>query len=357
MSIEETETIADKVVNGRQRFCLALEARPVDRPPLWLMRQAGRALPEYRALKEKHTFVELVQSPDLATEVTLQPIRRFGFDGAVIFSDILVAAEAMGQRYRFRETGGIEMEFAVQTPQDVDRLSPDAVPERTQYLAQALRQVRGELGDRAALLGFAGSPWTLANYMIEGGSCPEPLQAKKLFHLDRPLFDRLLSRITEAVARLLRLQVEAGADAVQIFDTCGELLAADSYEAASARWIRDIIRSLPPSVPVLLYVRGAPHALPCLLDSGLRGFSVDWRMDLPGLRRALPLSKILQGNLDPALMLTSPEVVASATQRMLEGMRHARGYIVNLGHGIWPDTPIANAEAFVEAAHAVKVAR
>jgi len=313
------------------------------------MRQAGRALPEYRALKEKHSFVELVQTPDLATEVTLQPIRRFGFDGAVIFSDILVAAEAMGQKYRFRETGGIEMEFPIRSAADVDRLSPDAVPGRTQYLAQALRQVRQQLGDRAALLGFAGSPWTLANYMLEGGSCPEPLQAKKLFHLDRPLFEHLLSLITQAVSRLLRLQVDAGADAVQIFDTSGELLAADSYYAASARWIREIVASLPASVPVLLYVRGAPHAISCLAGSGLRGFSVDWRMDLAGLRQQLPPQTVLQGNLDPALMLTSPDVVTPATLRMLESMRQARGYIVNLGHGLPAGTRLENIEALTTA--------
>jgi uroporphyrinogen decarboxylase len=313
------------------------------------MRQAGRALPEYRALKKKHSFIELVQTPDLATEVTLQPIRRFGFDGAVIFSDILVAAEAMGQRYRFRESGGIEMEFPIRSAADVDRLSPDAVPERTQYLGRALRQVRHELANRAALLGFAGSPWTLANYMLEGGSSPEPLQAKRLFHLDRPLLERLLSRITQAVSHLLRLQIDSGADAVQIFDTCGESLAADTYDAASARWIREIVASLPTSIPVLLYVRGAPHAISCLADSGLRGFSVDWRMDLPGLRRQLPPRTVLQGNLDPSLMLTSPGVVTSATLRMLDSMRQARGYIVNLGHGLPAGSSLENIEALTTA--------
>lgn len=313
------------------------------------MRQAGRALPEYRALKEKYTFVHLVQTPELATEVTLQPIRRFGFDGAVIFSDILIAAEAMGQAYRFRETGGIEMEFSIRTGADVDRLQPEAVTDRLQYLAQAMGLVRKELKGQTALLGFAGSPWTLANYMMEGSGRSEPLEAKQLFHLDRPLFNRFLSRITEAVIALLRLQIEAGADVVQIFDTHGELLAADSYAEASARWIREIAAALPPSAPVIVYLRGAPHAIPCLVGSSVRGFSVDWRQDLPGLRRQLPADTVLQGNLDPSLMLTTPEVVTRAAQGMLTAMRDARGYIVNLGHGLPPGSKLENIQALVTA--------
>jgi uroporphyrinogen decarboxylase len=320
----------------------ALAAEPVDRPPVWLMRQAGRTLPEYRALKEKYTFLELVQTPELAAEVTLQPVRRFGFDAAVIFSDILIAAEAMGQGYRFREGGGIAMDFAIQSAADVDRLRPEQVGERLAYLADALRLARAELGEETALLGFAGSPWTLANYMLEGGSREQPLRAKQLFYSDRRLFDRLLGAITEAVIALFRLQAAAGADALQLFDTYAELLAADTYAEASGQWIRRIAQALGPGTPLLLYVRGAPAALPALADSGLRGFSVDWRMDLPALRRQLPPGVVLQGNLDPALMLTEPEVVRQATRRMLTAMQHARGYIVNLGHGLPPGAALEN---------------
>ena len=330
---------------GRERFRCALAAEPVDRPPVWLMRQAGRTLPEYRALKEKYTFLELVQTPQLAAEVTLQPVRRFGFDAAVIFSDILIAAEAMGQGYRFREGGGIAMEFAIQSAADIDRLRPSQVTERLGYVADALRLVRTELGDATALLGFAGSPWTLANYMLEGGSREQPLRAKQLFFSDRRLFDRLLGAITEAVIALLRLQSAAGADALQLFDTYAELLSADMYVEASGQWIRRIAQALGPEIPLLLYVRGAPVALPRLADSGLRGFSVDWRMDLPALRCQLPREVVLQGNLDPALMLTEPEVVRQATQRMLTSMERARGYIVNLGHGLPPGATLENIEA------------
>lgn len=333
---------------GRRRFLHALAAEPVDRPPIWLMRQAGRALPEYRALKEKHTFLQLVQTPELAAEVTLQPIRRFGFDAAVIFSDILIAAEAMGQGYRFREGGGIAMDFAIENAADIDRLRTNEVDHRLGYLADALRLVRAEIRDETALLGFAGSPWTLANYMLEGGSCEVPLRAKRLFFSDRPLFDRLLGAITEAVTALLRLQASAGADTLQLFDTYGELLAADTFFEASGRWIRQIAQALGPEVPLLLYIRGAPAALPALVHSGLRGFSVDWRMDLPTLRRELPPDIVLQGNLDPALMLTTPEVVRQATKQMLCGMQGALGYIVNLGHGLPPGATLENIAAVVD---------
>jgi uroporphyrinogen decarboxylase len=336
---------ATTAYNGRERFLAACRSQPLDRPPLWLMRQAGRALPEYRALKQSHSFLELVQTPDLATEVTLQPIRRFRFDAAVIFSDILIAAEALGQSYRFREEGGIAMDFALETPADLDRLQPDQVRDRLQYLGTAIRQVRRELGQETAVLGFAGSPWTLANFMFEGGSTHQFRRAKQVFYTDPHLFERFMDRITRAVIHVLQLQIEAGADAVQIFDTLAELLAASSYEAASGRWIRRIIRALPPHVPTILYVRGAPHAIPSLLDAGLRGFSVDWRAHLPQLRRELPQEIVLQGNLDPALMTSTPTAVTAQTRLLLESMRHARGYIFNLGHGLPPDATLANLEA------------
>src|SRR5271166_4032988 len=165
-------------INSRQRFLNACHCRPVDRPPMWLMRQAGRALPEYRALKEKWSFLELVQTPELAAEVTLQPIRRFGFDAAILFSDILVVSEGLGQRYQFRDRGGIEMEFLLKSQADIDRLEVGAVTERLQYVARALPLIKTALGGRTALLGFAGSPWTLANFMLEGGGVKDYTKAK-----------------------------------------------------------------------------------------------------------------------------------------------------------------------------------
>src|SRR5260221_10381216 len=238
------------LVAPRDRFLNACRCRPVDRTPIWLMRQAGRALPEYRKLKEKHSFTEMVQTPELAAEVTLQPIRRFDFDAAVLFSDILVVAEGLGQAYAFREGAGIQMAFALDSAADIDRLETAAVNERLQYVAHALALTKSALKGRTALLGFAGSPWTLANFMLEGGSTKEFSKAKALFYEDRPLFDRLCNKLTEAVTGFLQLQIEAGADALQIFDSLGGALAENVFESASAGWIRKIVKALKGQVPV-----------------------------------------------------------------------------------------------------------
>src|SRR6267378_6415164 len=208
----------------RQRFLAAAGCKPTERPPVWLMRQAGRALPEYRALKQKYTFLQLVQTPELATEVTLQPMRRFEFDAAIIFSDILVVAEGLGQGYQFRDEGGIEMDFLLKSAADIDRLNVAALPERLNYVGQALRLTKSALGDKA-LLGFAGSPWTLANFMLEGGGVKEYSKAKALFYSDRALFSKLLERLTRAVTGFLQLQIDSGADAIQIFDSLGGVLS------------------------------------------------------------------------------------------------------------------------------------
>ncbi|HVX56823.1 MAG TPA: uroporphyrinogen decarboxylase family protein, partial [Candidatus Saccharimonadales bacterium] len=185
VSVAGGATRADTAaLSNRQRFLAACHGRPTDRPPVWLMRQAVRALPEYRKLKEKYTFLQLVQTPELAAEVTLQPIRRFGFDAAILFSDILVVCEGLGQRYQFRDRGGIEMEFLLKSAADIDRLDVEAVTERLQYVAQALPMIKSALGGHTALIGFAGSPWTLANFMLEGGGVKEYTQAKALFYSD-----------------------------------------------------------------------------------------------------------------------------------------------------------------------------
>jgi uroporphyrinogen decarboxylase len=319
----------------------------VDRTPIWLMRQAGRALPEYRALKERYSFLELVQQPELAAEVTLQPIRRFGFDAAVLFSDILVVAEALGHPYRFRERGGIEMERAVRGAEEIERLVPEAVPERLAYVAQALRLLKAELGRRTALLGFAGSPWTLASFLMEGGSAREPTRAKALFYGEPRLYTRLLEKLTEAVTRHLQLQIDAGADAVQIFDSLGGDLAAVDYAAASGTWIARIIARLGRPVPVIVFVRGAHGQGEVLAQSGARVLSVDWTVVLATVRARLPRTVAVQGNLDPFLMTTTPPIVMDEARRILESMRAAPGHIFNLGHGLPPGAKLETIEALV----------
>ncbi len=289
------------------------------------MRQAGRCLPEYRALKEKHSFVELVRTPELAAEVTLQPIRRFDFDGAVLFSDILVIPEAMGQPYHFRETGGIEMDFAVRSADDVRRLDSSHVAERLGYVADALALIKPALNQRTALLGFVGSPWTLANYMVEGAGGHEPARTKEMFYCEQRLFHELLEKLTAAVIEFVRLQISSGVDALQIFDSSGGLLADNVFDAASGRWMRDIVRAIDGAVPVIVFSRGTHGNWGSLVSTGANVLSVDWTQPLAEVRALLPKNVGVQGNLDPALLTTTPEIVARETARILSDMAGLRG--------------------------------
>ena len=340
--------------SGRQRFLNACACRPVDHPPVWLMRQAGRALPEYRALKEKHTFLELVQTPELAAEVTLQPIRRFDFDAAILFCDILVVAEGLGQRYQFRDRGGIEMEFLLKSAADIDRLQVDAVKERLQYVAKALPLIKATLGGRKALIGFAGSPWTLANFMIEGGGVKEYTKAKALFYSDPPLFSRLLEKLTQAVAGFLQLQIDAGADAVQIFDSLGGVLSDGDFAAASGRWLKQIVGSLKSKAPVIVFSKGTHGSWDELVATGAQVLGVDWNVRLADVRARLPDRVGVQGNLDPFLLTTTPAVVAAETSRILREMRGRPGHIFNLGHGVPPNAKLENIESLVSAVRSFK---
>ena len=303
-----------------------------------MMRQAGRALPEYRKLKETHSFVELVQTPELACEVTMQPIERFGFDAAILFSDILVINEALGQPYSFREAGGIEMEVKIQSEADVARLNPKGAAERLQYVADALKLIRAELGDKTGLLGFAGSPWTLACFMFEGGSAKEFTTAKNLFYTDRALFDRVSEILTQSIIDYLNMQIDCGVDAVQIFDTLGGSLAASAFEEASGRWIKEIISGLNARVPVIVFSRGTT-AWNALADTGANVLGADWTVNLSETRRILnaAFGDIgVQGNLDPAVLETTPDIAAAETTHLLESMRDLNGHIFNLGHGVRP---------------------
>jgi uroporphyrinogen decarboxylase len=324
-------------LGGRERLLRACHCLPVDRPPVWLMRQAGRALPEYRKLKERRSFIELVKTPELAAEVTLQPIRRFGFDAAILFSDILVVPEALGQPYRFRDGGGIEMDFSIRTAEDIARLDCARVVDRLAYVADALEIIGNELNAETGLLGFAGSPWTLANYMIHGGSGREQTGARILLHTEPALFARLMEKLTFAVTEFLKLQITAGVDAVQIFDSCGGLLAENDFEEGSARWMRQIIAGIDGETPVIVFSKGVHGNWPALVNTGANVLGVDWTMDLPRLAAALPEQVAVQGNLDPALLTTEPEIVALESGRLLQAMANRPGHIFNLGHGVPPD--------------------
>lgn len=337
-------------MTSRERFLAAINCSPLERPPLWVMRQAGRYLPEYRELKAKSSFLEMVRTPALAAEVTLQPLRRFaGIDAAILFSDILVIPEALGQGYKFRDEGGIAMEYRLDTRAQIDALAPPAaVPERLAYVADTLTLLKKELAGRKMLLGFGGSPWTLATYMVEGGSSDEFERIKLLFYTDRATFDALLEKITAALIAYFQMQIRAGADAIQIFDSWGGIVAGPDYEAASLQWIRRIVAALPREFPVILYAKGtAPH-LADQAFTGVRVLSVDWTNDLAIVRRTLPANVAVQGNLDPVLLNTTPEIVRRETARLLESMRGTAGHIFNLGHGIMPQARLECMTALVD---------
>lgn len=336
-------------MTSRERFLAACACQPLERPPIWVMRQAGRYLPEYRQLKAKSSFLEMVRTPELALEVTMQPLRRFALDAAILFSDILVIPEALGQGYRFRDEGGIAMDYRLETRAQVNALAPvDAIPGRLRYVAEALTLIKRELAGSRALLGFGGSPWTLATYMVEGGSSEEFERIKQLYYTERATFDALLERITAALIAYFQMQIKAGADAIQIFDSWGGIVAGADYEAASLRWIRQIVEALPKDFPVILYAKGtAPH-LTDQAFTGIRVLSVDWTNDLAVVRRTLPANVAVQGNLDPVLMNTTPDIVRREATRLLNSMRGTSGHIFNLGHGIMPHAKIECMQALVD---------
>jgi uroporphyrinogen decarboxylase len=336
-------------LNSRRRFLDTCACQPVDRPPVWLMRQAGRALPEYRKLKEKYSFLELVQTPELAAEVTLQPVRRFGFDAAILFSDILVIPEAMGQPYRFRDTGGIAMDFVVRSPADIEKLSAAQVCEKLAYVDKALRILRRELGDQTTLIGFAGSPWTLATFMMEGGSAEKYTRALNLFRKEPKTFSALMEKLTVAITAYLEMQIEAGADVLQIFDSHGGLLAPAEFQEASGRWMKEIISNLGSRVPVIVFSLGTHGNWDDLIATGASVLGIDWQFPLADARRLLPARIGLQGNLAPSLLGdATPEATAAESKRLLEVMRERKGYIFNLGHGVPPDAKLENIAALVE---------
>lgn len=335
-------------ITFRERFLRACRCRPVDRPPIWMMRQAGRSLPEYRALKRGRRFTELVRDPALAAEITLQPVRRFGYDAAVIFSDILVVAEALGQPYELVETGGVRMAFRMADRADVERLDPSATAEHTAYTPAAIRHVRKALGDERAIIGFAGSPWTLASYMIEGGSASDHARSLRMVQEDPHLIETLLEKITQATVVYLQAQIEAGADAIQLFDSQGGLLPPDLFRRFSGAWMKRIIDELHAAVPVIVFARNVQHDWNAVAATGADVLGIDYDLDLRTVCESIPGHTAVQGNLDPVLLTGAPEVAAAETRRILESMRGRDGFIFNLGHGVPPDARIETIQAVAD---------
>jgi uroporphyrinogen decarboxylase len=333
-------------VNRKELFLRACRGEAVSRVPVWMMRQAGRYLPEYREIRARHAFLEVCKTPDLAAEVSLQPFRRLGVDAVIVFSDILIPAEAMGLQLEIGDAGP-NLPNPVRSQADVDRLKIFDPEAETGFLPEAVRRIVKSVGPDVPVLGFAGAPWTLACYMVEGKTNEGFATVKRFLYHEPRTFRKLLHRIAQAMIPYLKAQVAAGATAVQLFDTwCGELNAQD-YEDFALPAVQEIISAIGGSVPVIYYTRASQHLLPDVARSGATVLSVDWRVDLGEIRRMLGPRIALQGNVDPAVLLGPPQKIRDVTLATI-GSLWGRGHILNLGHGILQQTPVENAKLFID---------
>jgi uroporphyrinogen decarboxylase len=340
--------------SSAQRFLDACFGRPVDRAPAWMMRQAGRYLPEYREVRRRVSFIDLCRDPDLATEVSLQPFRRFAPDGVIFFSDILVPVQAMGVKVEF-DKNGPRLPHPIRTGDDVLRLRRFDPAADLRFTGDILKRLRGEVGDSAAVIGFAGAPWTLACYLVEGASSKSFAPIKQMMGWGQRTLEGLLNLLADVVGDVLSFQIASGAKAVQIFDTWAGELSREDYRRwalpAVTRAISGIRRK---GQPVILYVNGCSHLLEAMNESGADVLSVDWRLSLAEARQRLP-ERALQGNLDPGALLGGTREIRRRVRAMLAetgGIAH----VVNLGHGVLPQTPIESAEAFFDAVRQADVA-
>lgn len=336
-------------MTGRERFIRAVEGKPVDGPPIWMMRQAGRYLPEYRAIRANHTFTEMYKQPDVATEVTLQPIRRFGMDAAILFSDILVVPEAMGLPLDFPE-GGPVFNRTVRSADDLRALRPVDPHKDLGFVREALVALRRELGDETALIGFAGAPYTLASYMIEGRGTKTFEHAKRMEYGAPELLEGLLDKLTDAVIDYLVMQVQAGADAVQLFDSWGGNLTPAAYERFAlprAKRIMDAVRKA--GGRSIHFVLGSGALLELAAAAGADVVGVDWHISLDSAIDRIGPSHAVQGNLDPLALFAPQDEIARQAGDIIAAGRRARGHVFNVGHGVIPATPIPGVEALVAA--------
>ena len=337
------------------RFLRALNNQPNDRTPIWIMRQAGRYLPEYREVRAKAgDFLTLAGTPELACEVTLQPIRRFRLDAAIIFSDILTVPDAMGLGLYFAEGEGPKFKNPARTPKDIEALgNPDPETE-LRYVMDAIRLTRAELNDSVPLIGFAGSPWTVGTYMIEGSGSKEYVHTKQLMYGDDAALHSLLARVTRTTIEYLKAQVEAGAQALMVFDTWGGILTPKAYRDFSLRYMIEIVAALKkshPDTPVTLFTKNGGMWLPEIARSGCDAVGVDWTTDLRDAR-ALTSDKVaLQGNLDPGVLYGSKAKIKEEVLRVLESYGEGDRHIFNLGHGIHQHIDPDNVEFMIETVH------
>jgi uroporphyrinogen decarboxylase len=336
------------------RFLRALLRQPVDRTPVWMMRQAGRYLPEYRATRQQAgSFLDLCKNAELACEVTMQPLRRYPMDAAILFSDILTVPDALGLGLYFEEGEGPRFRKTVRTEADLAGLNSFKAEDDLAYVMSAVSTIRRELNGQVPLIGFSGSPWTLATYMVEGGSSKDFAHIKTMAYDRSELMHQLLSLLADAVADYLTAQVRAGAQAVQIFDTWGGSLSAAGYKEFSLKYMQRIISRLPAEadgrkVPVIVFTKGGGQWLNAIADCGAQAVGIDWTTDI-GVARGLAGDRVaLQGNMDPSMLFASPQRIRTEVASILAAYGHGTGHVFNLGHGLHKDTPIESVEVLVE---------
>lgn len=328
-------------------FLNALKCQNRSRPPVWLMRQAGRYLPEYREMRQKHTLIDMFHNPEQVAQVTHMPLKRFGFDAAILFSDILVVAEALGVGLTFEESIGPVIQRPINTERDIDNLSKKSVHESLGYVAQAIKHILVDL--KVPLIGFCGAPFTVASYMIEGGSSKELSKTKKWLMTHPETFHKLLDRITQTTIEYLNMQIDAGVQAIQIFDSWANYLSHHHFMEFCLAYHQKIIQGIKnKNIPIILFCKGSSVFAKDLATIKPAGISLDWNLDISDARKVIPHSIAVQGNLDPDFLFAPPQILQKELHRMLEAMEGDPGYIFNLGHGIKPTTPLDSVKLLVD---------
>lgn len=339
------------------RFLKALLKEPVDMTPVWMMRQAGRYLPEYKATRSKAgDFMTLCKTPELATEVTIQPLDRFPLDAAILFSDILTIPDAMGLGLYFSEGEGPRFSNPIKTEADINKLTVPDIAEDLGYVMDAVSMIRKELNGRVPLIGFSGSPWTLATYMVEGGSTKEFAKVKGMMYDQPELMHQILHVLAETVIEYLNAQIEAGAQAVMIFDTWGGVLTTRDYKTFSLNYMQQIISGLNTEyegqkIPVIMFSKGGCQWLEDQAAVGADALGLDWTIDIGRARKRVGDKVSLQGNMDPCVLYSSPERIREEVATILESYGKGSGHVFNLGHGIHQHVDPEHAKAFIEAVH------
>lgn len=331
-------------------FLNAAKRQPCERTPIWMMRQAGRYLPEYRKVREKYDFLTMCKTPELAAEVTIQPVDILGVDAAIIFSDILILPEAMGMELVVEEgKGGPRFPKPIRTTEDVNHLIIPDPYDKLQYLMDAIQLTKKNLSGRVPLIGFSGSPWTLVTYMIEGEGKKKFERVLELIEKEPKVLHKILELLAKSASIYLSAQIESGANAIQIFDTWGGILPKDKFEEFSLRYINSIISEIRrDGEPIIVFCKDASHSLEKISRTGCDVVGLDSKIEIDDARKTIGEKVALQGNLDPSVLLESPETIIEKTKLILEKFGTGSGHIFNLGHGILPNTPVEHAKILVQ---------